>query len=99
MIVQKDALEPVIRRSKKSGKTVVAGGPYPTSSHERSERIDHFVLNEAEVTLPHFLAAFERNRSRIAPRWTDSQPMDEGGRDLDRGSGASRNVRSARGGA
>lgn len=34
MIVRKDALEPVIRRSKKSGKTVVAGGPYPTSSRE-----------------------------------------------------------------
>ena len=63
MIVQKDSLARVIRMCKKHGKRVVAGGPYPTTSYERIEGVDHFVLNEAEVTLPRFLADFDRGRA------------------------------------
>jgi len=55
MIVQKDSLEKVIGLCKKHGKTVVAGGPYPTSMNAQIPGVDHFVLNEAEVTLPAFL--------------------------------------------
>lgn len=55
MIVQKDSLERVIGVCKKHGKTVVAGGPYPTSMNAQIPGVDHFVLNEAEATLPAFL--------------------------------------------
>ncbi|MBI4596033.1 MAG: B12-binding domain-containing radical SAM protein, partial [Candidatus Tectomicrobia bacterium] len=55
MIVQKKSLEKVIKLVNKLGKPVVAGGPYPTSSFEKISGVDHFVLNEAEATLPQFL--------------------------------------------
>jgi radical SAM superfamily enzyme YgiQ (UPF0313 family) len=64
MIVQKDSLEAVIRRAKAAGKPVVAGGPYPTSSHRQIAGVDHFVLNEAEVTLPAFLADFAAGKAK-----------------------------------
>ena len=63
MLIQKESLERVIRLCRKHGTRVVAGGPYPTSCHERIQGVDHFVLNEAEVTLPRFLEDFERGRA------------------------------------
>ena len=63
MLIQKDSLEKVIWLCRKHGTRVVAGGPYPTSCHERIQGVDHFVLNEAEVTLPRFLEDFERGRT------------------------------------
>jgi radical SAM superfamily enzyme YgiQ (UPF0313 family) len=63
MIVQKESLSRVISLCKKHGKRVVAGGPYPTTSYERIEGVDHFVLNEAEVTLPRFVADLTRGRA------------------------------------
>jgi radical SAM superfamily enzyme YgiQ (UPF0313 family) len=63
MLIQKESLEKVIRLCRNHGTRVVAGGPYPTSCHERIEGVDHFVLNEAEVTLPRFLEDFERGRA------------------------------------
>jgi len=64
MLVQKESLERVIRRCKELGKPVVAGGPYPTSSHASIEGVDHFVLNEAEVTLPDFIRDWEAGAAR-----------------------------------
>jgi radical SAM superfamily enzyme YgiQ (UPF0313 family) len=63
MIVQRDSLDRVIQLCKKHGKRVVAGGPYPTTFYERIAGVDHFVLNEAEITLPQFLADFESGRA------------------------------------
>ena len=60
MLVQKDSAQKIITRCKKAGKTVVAGGPAFSAQPELFERVDHFVLNEAEVTLPLFLKDFER---------------------------------------
>jgi radical SAM superfamily enzyme YgiQ (UPF0313 family) len=59
MLVQKASLARVVSRCKARGKTVVAGGPYPTTSRESIEGVDHFVLGEAELTLPPFLADWE----------------------------------------
>ena len=63
MFVQKDSLERLIRLCKKHGRRVVAGGPYPTLSYERIAGADHFVLNEAEITLPRFLADFDQGKA------------------------------------
>ncbi len=63
MLIQQDSLDDVIRRCRRHGKRVVAGGPYPTAAWERIEGVDHFVLNEAEVTLPRFLSDLARGRA------------------------------------
>ena len=56
MIVQRDAARTVIARCKEAGVPVVAGGPLFTMEHEQFPEVDYFVLNEAELTLPPFLA-------------------------------------------
>jgi radical SAM superfamily enzyme YgiQ (UPF0313 family) len=56
MIVQRDSAQTLITRCKEAGVKVVAGGPLFTMEHERFPDVDHFVLNEAELTLPPFLA-------------------------------------------
>lgn len=55
MIVQKAAHERVVRLCNRVGRPVVAGGPYPTSSHAEITGVDHFVLGEAEEVLPRFI--------------------------------------------
>ncbi len=59
MIVQNESMKKVIDRCRVFGKIIVAGGPYPTNSYKSIEGVDHFVLNEAEITLPLFLKDFE----------------------------------------
>ena len=56
MVVQRDAARDAIARCKEAGLMVVAGGPLFVDEHEDFPRVDHFVLNEAELTLPPFLA-------------------------------------------
>lgn len=60
MVVQRESVEQVVERCKAAGKKIVAGGPLFTGEYERFPLIDHFVLNEAELTLPPFLADLER---------------------------------------
>ncbi len=56
MTVQRDAAHRVIGRCKAAGLTVVAGGPLFTSEPTPFHQVDHLILNEAELTLPAFLA-------------------------------------------
>ncbi len=55
MAVQRESARQTISRCKEAGLTVVAGGPMFTAEYEQFEEVDHFVLNEAEITLPLFL--------------------------------------------
>ena len=64
MVVQRESARQIIARCKGVGVEVVAGGPLFTSEYEQFEEGDHFVLNEAEVTLPPFLADLERGCAR-----------------------------------
>jgi radical SAM superfamily enzyme YgiQ (UPF0313 family) len=60
MVVQRDSARQTIDRCKKEGLKVVAGGPLFTSEYDRFAQVDHFVLNEAELTLPPFLEDLEQ---------------------------------------
>jgi radical SAM superfamily enzyme YgiQ (UPF0313 family) len=62
MIVQSASFAEVVRLCNECGKPVVAGGPYPISAHLTLEGVDHFVLDEAELTLPRFLADLEQGK-------------------------------------
>ncbi len=77
MVVQKESVREVVARSKAANKTIIAGGPLFASLWREFPDIDHFVLNEAEMTLPMFLNDFAAARpngcmtptkSRISPR-------------------------------
>jgi len=88
MAVQKESIKEIVYRCKKRGVKIVAGGPLFTAAHEDFKGIDHFVLNEAEITLPFFLADLEKGvaehiyasdefpdiRQTPIPRW-DLAPM------------------------
>lgn len=66
MIVQSESARRIISLCKESGLPVVAGGPLFTSDYEQFPDVDHFVLNEAELTLPEFL----NDLAQGAPRRT-----------------------------
>lgn len=58
MLVQQASLASLIALCREAGTPLVAGGPFPTSCHDRIEGVTCFVLGEAEVTLPPFLDDF-----------------------------------------
>jgi radical SAM superfamily enzyme YgiQ (UPF0313 family) len=64
MVVQRESARRLIARCKEAGLTVIAGGPLFTAEHDQFPEVDHFVLNEAEITLRPFLEDFERGRAQ-----------------------------------
>jgi len=59
MNIQRSSVLEIIQACKKHNKKIIAGGPLFTSEHEQFPEIDHFILNEAELTLPPFLHDLE----------------------------------------
>jgi radical SAM superfamily enzyme YgiQ (UPF0313 family) len=57
MSIQKESVEVVIAECLKNNTKMVAGGPLFTQEFENYPQIDHFILNEAEITLAPFLDA------------------------------------------
>jgi len=64
MVVQREATQLAILRCKKAGIRVVAGGPLFTSEYGQFPDVDHFILNEGELTLPPFLEDLAHGRAR-----------------------------------
>jgi radical SAM superfamily enzyme YgiQ (UPF0313 family) len=62
MIVQRESARELIQRCKKAGVKVVAGGPLFLSEYDKFPQVDHFILNEAEITLPLFLSDLAAGR-------------------------------------
>ena len=63
MAVQRESAHQVISRCKGVDVKIVAGGPLFTQEYEEFGDVDHFVLNEAEVTLPHFLQDLDQGHA------------------------------------
>ncbi|MBI2836492.1 MAG: DUF4070 domain-containing protein [Chloroflexi bacterium] len=59
MVVQSDSAREVISRCNRLGVKVAAGGPLFTTGYDEFTGVDHFVLGEAEMTMPAFLADIE----------------------------------------
>lgn len=64
MGAQKDSAQRVVAQCKEAGVRMVAGGPLFTNEYEQFEDVDHFILNEAEITLPSFLSDLQQGCAR-----------------------------------
>ena len=74
MVVQRASAVAVIARCNAAGLPVVAGGPLFTIEYEQFDGVSHFVLDEAEVSLPPFLEDLIRGcaqRVYRAPEFAD----------------------------
>lgn len=72
--VQSNSVKEVITRCKQTGVKVVAGGPLFTTRYKEFSGVDHFVLNEAEVSLPLFLEDLRNGRAKhvyTSGQWAD----------------------------
>lgn len=64
MNVQEESVREVIKQCKRNNAKIVAGGPLFTHEHDRFQGIDHFILNEAEITLAPFLKDIEQGTAK-----------------------------------
>jgi radical SAM superfamily enzyme YgiQ (UPF0313 family) len=55
MHIQKESVNNVIADCIRLNRKIVAGGPLFTQEYRNYPQIDHFILNEAEITMPLFL--------------------------------------------
>ena len=55
MYIQKESVDRVIEECLKYETKIIAGGPLFTQDFESYPQVDHFILNEAEITMPLFL--------------------------------------------
>jgi len=74
MVVQSASAISVISRCNELGTKIVAGGPLFTTGYQNFNGIDHFVLNEAEITLQPFIEDLKNGCAKhlyTAEKWPD----------------------------
>lgn len=64
MVIQRETAKQIAARCKAGGLRVVAGGPLFNNKNDQFADVDHFVLNEAELTLPLFLDDLAQGRAK-----------------------------------
>lgn len=64
MNVQAESVRDLIKLLNEHNLKVVAGGPLFTHEYMEYEGVDHFILNEAEITLPMFLKDLENGKPK-----------------------------------
>lgn len=64
MSIQRESAKKVIEKCKSLGTKIIAGGPLFKEDRDEFEGVDHFVLNEAEITLPLFLEDLKNGQPR-----------------------------------
>jgi radical SAM superfamily enzyme YgiQ (UPF0313 family) len=74
MDVQRSAAVRAIARCKEAGLKVVAGGPVFTEDYQSFTNVDHFVLNEGEITIPQFIRDLENGHPQ--PVYTTTEYAD-----------------------
>ncbi|HTP08324.1 MAG TPA: radical SAM protein, partial [Anaerolineae bacterium] len=78
MTVQRKSAREAIERCRAAGVKVVAGGPLFTIERELYEDVvDHFILNEGELTLPAFLQDLAQDCAQHIYTTTDFADMDQ----------------------
>lgn len=77
MSVQEISLRKVLKTCREKKLKIIAGGPLFTFEHEYFSEVDHFILNEAEITLPLFLADLESGKSKKIYSSTEFADMHE----------------------
>jgi radical SAM superfamily enzyme YgiQ (UPF0313 family) len=74
MSIQNESVKTVLNRCRAIGVKVVAGGPLFTQDREEFSDVDYLVLDEAEITLPLFLADLQEgqpNHIYTSDKWAD----------------------------
>ena len=64
MSIQIESFKQIVQKCNEIGVKVVAGGPMCTCSYGEIEGVDHFVLGEAEITLPQFVDDLRNGRAK-----------------------------------
>lgn len=64
MSAQRNSVLEVMRRCRRLKKKIVAGGPLFTGEPKAFSRVDHLILNEAEITLLEFLRDLRNGQER-----------------------------------
>ena len=59
MVIQHKSMMEVLARCRAVGVKTAVGGPHATSSPEKFDLADHFIVDEGEITLPPFLRDLE----------------------------------------
>lgn len=60
MIVHKESVVETVKRCRRAGKAIIAGGPLFTTGYESFPQIQHFILGEAENIIPELVGDMER---------------------------------------
>lgn len=64
MVTQRKSTQEVIKKCKNIGAKIVAGGPLFSTLHNEFPEVDHFLLNESELTLPLFMEDLKNGKPK-----------------------------------